>query len=194
MFTSNQSCSATPPATYDSSTTLATTQWVKSAIARADETSIALTSTAVGTTTFSFAVSGLTGNFYTFALYSTNSMNSKGSTGTSGGSFSSVAVGVLATGMRSKTTLTNSSGTQITYCAGFQQTYSWSLTNNGYIPQINNVQGNTFTSVTGQVCGTSENSGTCPPSAGNYGGSFMNFTLGTPIASQYLQMTLLLVG
>lgn len=129
------------------------------------------------------AVSGLTGNFYTFVLYSTNSMSSKGSTGTSGGSYSSVSGGVLATGMCSKTTLTNSS-------AGFQQTYSWSQTNASYIPHINNVPGNTFTSVTGQFGSTSENSGTCPPRAGNYNGSYMNFTLGTFIASQLLHMTL----
>jgi len=53
--------------------------------------------------------------------------------------------------MCSKTTLTNTSGTQITYCAGFQKNYSWSQTNNSYIPQINNVQGNTFTVVIGHL-------------------------------------------
>jgi len=46
-------------------------------------------------------------------------MASKGNAGTSGGSFSAVSGGVMATGMCSKTTLTNASGTQITYCAGF---------------------------------------------------------------------------
>ena len=193
VFTQLQSCSATTPASTDSSSILATTAFVHSAIS-SNSTSILLTSTAVGTTSFSFSTSTLSGNYYTFTLYNQNGMASKGNAGTSGGSFSAVSGGVMATGMCSKTTLTNTSGTQITYCAGFQQNYSWSQTNNGYIPQINNVQGNTFTTVNGTFGNTSENTGVCPPRAGNYSGSYMNFTLGSAIASQYCYMVLTLVG
>jgi hypothetical protein len=193
VFTQLQSCSATSPATSDSSTTLATTAWVHDAITSCSGT-VTLTSTTVGTTSFTFPITGLTGNYYTFVIYNQLGMSSKRYAGTSGGTFSSVSGGVFGSGLCSRTTLTNASGTQITYCAGFQQTYSWSQQNAGYIPQINNVEGNTFTVVNGQFGSTSENTGVCPPRAGTYSGSFMNFTLGSAIASQNLIMVLKLVG
>ena len=193
VFTQLQSCSATSPATSDSSNTLATTAWVKSAITSSNAT-VTLTSTTAGTTAFAFPITGLSGNYYTFVLYNQLGMNSEGNGGSGGGSFSNVSGGVLASGFCCRTTLTNTSGTQITYCAGFQQTYSWSQQNAGYIPQINNVDGNTFTKVNGSFGSTSENTGVCPPNAGAYGGSFMNFTLGSAIASQNLIMVLKLIG
>jgi len=97
-FTANQLCTATTPASTDSSSILATTAFVHSAINNNSNT-ILLTSTAVGTTSFSFSASSLTGNYYIFTLYNQNGMATKGNAGTSGGSFSAVSGGVMATGM-----------------------------------------------------------------------------------------------
>jgi hypothetical protein len=155
---------------------------------------ILLQSTSANTQSFSFRCDQLSGTFYTFTIYSEFGMTTTASSGNaSGGTIGSCSGGILGTGMMSLVKFTNNSGTRITYCGGFQEQYSWSQTNNGYIAEIITSQGTNVSFINCSFGSTSENENYCPPVAGTYSGSYMNFTLQSLISSQYLYMKLLLV-
>ena len=192
-YTQLQSCSASMPPSNDSGTTLVSSSWVQSAIdGSSNDNSITIGSVYPSTQiNFEFFVTVLTGNFYSFYLYSQNPMNAQPTVTGSGdltgmpGFINSVSGGLLASGVVSRTNFTQVSQ-GITYCNGYQEDYSWENTTGCYVPQFTTVQGNGISNLRCYVGSTKENNSTCPPSAGTPAASYIIFDLDTAITSQYL--------
>jgi hypothetical protein len=93
----------------------------------------------------------------------------------------------IATGNMVYQTYTGTSNSQITYCAGFQQSYTYSANGTAYIPSIVNAMG---ASLSWAVASSSvaENQGTCPPSASGGFNTIATLTSTTSITNCYVYL------
>jgi hypothetical protein len=155
---------------------------------------ITIRSDATGTNSWSFTnmSSVLSKRAYSYSLYSDlyPSQASKSNLGTTSINYGSIVPSgtfFTATGNMVYQTYTGSSSTQITYCAGFQQNYTYSANGTAYIPSIVNAIGATLSwSVVSSAVG--ENSGTCPPSASGSFNTIATLTSTTSITNCYVYL------
>lgn len=141
-------------------------------------TPITLTSTASSTNSWIINTTSLDKKYYQFYLYSTNGFASN--TVTNYTEYSSVSTpttnGLVLSGLLSRVPVTVQTGTNITYCAGFQQNYSWNKNVYGYLPsKINNFS--TSVDIVSKINGVEENDNTCPPTAGNWSGCQLEISI-----------------
>jgi hypothetical protein len=155
---------------------------------------ITIRSDATGTNNWTFTNLSptLTKRAYSYSLYSDlyGSQASKSSLGTSSINYGAVALNgtfFIATGNLVQQTYTGSSTSQITYCAGFQQSYTYSANGTAYIPSIVNAVGATLTWAVASSS-VAENSGTCPPSASGSFSTTATLTSTTSITNCYVYL------
>ena len=186
---------ATQPAPTNSSTIVPTTAWVQSAISYYLPTIYTLTSTA-STNNWTFPLIDTYGNAFSFVFYNTSypptNTNIHTSPDDSGVYASNPPYtptlntnSVFATGNCLLQRYTNNLSGD-TFCAGFNQSYSTSNANYGYIPSISNYIGNIIT-VTTQIGGSQtyyNGISDCPPQFRHWDGTTITFTSSTPISSQ----------
>ena len=149
---------------------------------------------------------------YQFSIYNQNGMNSEGSdiqtinyqpnqnsqyNTLTGSNYSTVSGGVFSTGLASYTTYTYGASGQYFDDIGFAYPYSWTQTFGGYVPQIISTQGNTITTANCNFgsCSSYYSGFTAPHYAGDYTGTYITITVGTPLSiAQYLYMKLVLIN
>lgn len=179
-FTYQPLCSATQPASTDSSTKIPTTAWVQSALSNISNT-FTISSAGSSTNTWTFTIPNSYGRAFNFYLYTdatpaTSSKSNAGSTSITYGTITASGTFAYATGFMIYQPYSATSNIQITYCAGFQQQYTYSAGGGAYLPTITSQAGQTFTwSVVSNS--VAENNGTCPPS--NSGNFTTQYTLTT---------------
>jgi len=193
-FTYQPLCSATQPASTDSSTKIPTTAWVQSVISNPINT-FTITSAGSSTNTWTFTIPNSYGKVFNFYLYTnatpaTSIKNNAGTTSINYGAITASGTFAYATGFMIYQPYSATSNTQITYCAGFQQNYTYTAGGGAYLPTITGQAGQTFSwSIVSNSVG--ENQGTCPPTASS--GFTTQYTL-TTASSLIYACPVILVG
>ena len=174
---------ATQPGPSDSSTQVPTTAWVQTAISNT-QTSFTITSDA-SSNDWNFTIPYSYGRAFSYLVYSdTNVTTSSAETlGTSSITYGNIITAngsfFLASGCMIYQLYKGTSTTQITYCAGYDDEYTYSASGSAYIPSVSNSIGQTITWVVSSTNTVQENNNTCPPSAsGNF---TTNYTLTVPV-------------
>lgn len=162
-----------------------------------------LTSTASSVNSWTFDASplnSLTGENFQFWLYTSSGLNDypvSNYTPATTITTSGTPLGLIASGLIAKSIVNVSRAEAITYCAGYQQKYTWSVSKPIYWAGIG-YQWTTFLESSQYLSAVSENSGTCPPSAGTGGNPFITFSVKANYAnlstSQNLIMKVFSIG
>ena len=164
--------SPSPAGTYTNlNATINTYGQITSASSGTGQFSIFIPSNNSSTNSWSFTniEQTLTKQAYSYTLYTNNTATTatKSNTGTTSINYGTIVPNgsfILATGNMIRQPFSATSNTQITYCAGFQQNYTYSASGNAYIPSIINSIGASLSwSVASSV--VNEDQTTCPPSA-----------------------------
>ena len=172
---------ATQPGPSDSSTKVPTTAWVQTAISNT-QTSFTITSDA-SSNDWNFTIPYSYGRAFSYLVYSdtnvtTSSASQLGSTSITYGNITANGSFFLASGCMIYQLYNGTSNQQITYCAGYQDQYTYSASGSGYIPSVSNSIGQTITWVVSSNT-VQENNNTCPPTASS--NFTTNYTLTVPV-------------
>jgi hypothetical protein len=148
--------------------------------------------TSTNTWTFTNLSGILTKKVYSYSLYTniaptTASKSNAGTTSISYGTITPNGSFIFATGNLIQQPFSATSSSQITYCAGFQQNYTYSASGTAYIPSLMNAMG---ASLNWSVASSSvaENQGTCPPSASSGFSTTATLTSNTSVSSCFVYM------
>jgi hypothetical protein len=144
------------------------------------------------TWTFTNLSGSLTKKVYSYSLYTDTPITtaSKTTTGTTSISYGTITTNgsfIFATGNIVQQPFSATSASQITYCAGFQQTYTYSASGTAYIPSLMNAMGASLNWVVSSSS-VSRNDGTCPPSASSGFSTTATLTSNTNVASCFVYM------
>ena len=138
--------------------------------------------------TFTDLANTLTKRAYTYTLYSDlypaqqQKTNLGSSTPITYGAVALNGSFFVATGNMVQQPYSGTSSSQITYCAGFQQSYTYSANGTAYIPSIVNNMG-VILSWAVSSNSVARNDGTCPPSASSSFSTIATLTSTTSITS-----------
>ena len=156
---------------------------------------ITIRSDAVGTNSWSWTnlSSSLSKRAYSYSLYSdlypsqASKTNLGSSTPITYGSVVPSGTFFIATGNMVYQTYTGTSSSQITYCAGFQQSYTYSANGTAYIPSIVNSMGATLSWAVSSNS-VARNDATCPPTASGSFSTIATLTSTTTITNCYVYL------
>jgi hypothetical protein len=132
-------------------------------------TTFTITSDSTGTNSWTFTIPNSYGNAFNYSVYSdtqptTNSITDAGTSSISYGSVSLNGSFFFGVGSMVYQPYSATSNIQITYCAGYQENYTYTATGGGYVPSvINSIGGNITWTVSSNTI--NENLNKCPPTA-----------------------------
>lgn len=154
-------------------------------------TTFTLTSNAVGTNSWTFTIPNSYGRAFSYSLYTDTTPTNSAKNGlTIPMNYGTPALNggfIFSTGNAVYQPYSGTSGTQITYCSGFQQQYTISASGGAYIFSSINSMGGTFT-ITLTTNSVGENTAPCPPVASGGFTTIYTITSSVAVASCSLKL------